>query len=127
MIQKIKNPVALLLLLLVVYSCKSIKKVSFKTPVDTFSKKITLQEKKTYSIKDLGIYVSNEFDGARLNGFEKLNDSTAIVEINPENQPINNSAYYAFKTWSSTPTDFYFKFKYPEGFKHRYIPKLKIK
>ncbi len=46
--------------------------------------------------------------------------------INPENAPINNSAYYAFKTWSETPKPFYFKFQYPKGYKHRYIPKLKV-
>ena len=55
-----------------------------------------------------------------------MNDSTALVLISPENSPINNSAYYAFKTWSNTAKPFYFTFKYPKGYKHRYIPKLKI-
>ena len=106
--------------------CKSAKKVSFKTPVDTTTKYIKLQLKQTYNLTDVGVYASNDFDGARLNGFEKENDSTAIVVINPENVPINNSPYYAFKTWTNTPKTFYFKFKYPKGYKHRYIPKLKV-
>lgn len=108
----------------IIVSCSSVKKVDFETPVDTTSKPIVYQVRKDYELKDLGIYASNNFDGARLNGFELENDSTAFVIINPENQPINNSPYYAFKTWSSSPKDFYFTFVYPKGFKHRYVPKL---
>lgn len=115
-----------LCLTFILSSCRSVHKVSFKTPVDTIDKAIQYQLKQTYKLTDLGVYASNDFDGARLNGFEKENDSTAIVVINPENVPINNSPYYAFKTWSDTAKPFYFKFKYPKGFKHRYIPKLKV-
>lgn len=104
--------------------CIGIKPVHFKTPIDTTSRPINYQPKKTYQLSDLGVYASNEFDGARLNGFEKINDSTALVLILPENIPINPSPYYAFKTWSKISRPFYFTFKYPKGFKHRYIPKL---
>jgi len=106
-------------------ACTSVKEVAFKTPVDTTTKRIEIQTKQTYELKDMGVFASNDFDGARLNGFVKENDSTAIVVINPENTPINNSGYYAFNTWSTTPKTFYFKFQYPEGYNHRYIPKLK--
>lgn len=102
------------------------KKVSFPNYIDTRSKNIVIQEKKIYNLENTGIYLSNKFDGARLNGVKKINDSTAIVYINPENSPINNSAYYAFKAWSNTKKSFYFKFSYPKEYKHRYIPKLKI-
>jgi hypothetical protein len=112
--------------LVFIVGCAGVKPVEFKTPVDTTAKLIDLQTKQTYHLDDLGVYASNEFDGARLNGFVKENDSTAIVIVRPENVPINNSPYYAFKTWSDTPTSFYFKFQYPKGFKHRYISKLKI-
>lgn len=105
-------------------ACKSVKEVSFKTPVDTTSKPILTQKKQVYELNDVGVYLSNKFDGARLNGVNKLNDSTAIVAIAPENVPINNSAYYAFKAWSNTSKPFYFKFKYPKNYKHRYMPKL---
>ncbi len=119
--------ITFLCVILVNTSCISVKKVAFKTPVDTTTKRIHKQTKQTYTISELGIYATNNFDGARLNGFEKENDSTALVIINPENGPVNNSAYYAFKAWSSTPKPFYFKFKYPKGYKHRYIPKLKVR
>ena len=106
-------------------SCSPVKTVSFKDYVDTDSKRVYSQIKTTYSIEDKGIYVSNELDCGRLNGFKQLNDSTAILDVYPENVPINNSAYYAFKAWSKTPKDFYFQFKYPKGYKHRYVPKIK--
>ena len=113
------------LIILLFVNCSSVKTVSFKSPVDTTSKPILYQPKTTYKLLDVGVFASNEFDGARLNGFKKINDSTASVIINPENQPINNSPYYAFKVWSNTSKPFYFTFKYPIGFKHRYVPKIK--
>ena len=115
----------LLVFLIALISCKSADSVSFKTYVDTTTKPVLAQKKQTYALDDLGVYASNDFDGARLNGLKKANDSTAILLINPENEPINNSAYYAFKIWSNTNKSFYFTFQYPKGYKHRYIPKLK--
>jgi hypothetical protein len=113
-------------LLFIVTGCSGVKTVGFKTPVDTTSKYIQIQEKKIFKLSDVGVYASNQFDGARLNGLKKINDTTAYIFINPENTPINNSAYYAFKVWSDSPKPFYFTFKYPKGYNHRYIPKLKI-
>lgn len=110
--------------LLMLFSC-GLQKVKFDTPVDTKTKPIVLQKKQIYTIDQLGIYASNNFDGARLNGLEQKNDSTVVVKINPENTPINNSPYYAFSTWSNTPKTIYYTFDYPKGYKHRYIPKLK--
>jgi len=117
--------IILIIFLFTVFACSSVKTIDFETPVDTSNKIIKKQERKTYNLKDVGIYASNEFEGARLNGFKIENDSTVLVFINPENIPINNSAYYAFKTWSDSPKNFYYKFQYPKGYKHRYIPKIK--
>ncbi len=117
---------SLLGIVLILTSCKSIDTIDFNTPVDTNNKPIHIQQKKTFALTDIGVYASNEFDGARLNGFEKENDSTALVIISPENTPINHSPYYGFTTWSNVPKSFYFKFQYPKPFKHRYTPKLKI-
>lgn len=105
--------------------CTSVKKVNFETPVDTTSKRILLQDKKIFKLNDIGVFASNDFDGARLNDFVKLNDSTIQIVIKPENSPINNSAYYAFKIWSNNDKKVYLEFNYPEGYKHRYTPKLK--
>ena len=120
------NTINYLIIILLFGSCGNLKKVNFEIPVDTKSKPISIQNKKTFRLSEVGVYASNEFDGARLNGFEIENDSTALVIINPENTPINKSAYYAFRTWSDSPKTFYYTFQYPKGYKHRYISKLKI-
>ena len=109
------------------HACISVQVVNFPRPVDTSAKPIEFQKKSTFTLKELGIYASNKFAGARLNGFETKNDSTIVAIIQPENQPINNSAYYAFKIWSDSPKSIYLTFQYPAGYKHRYVPKLKIK
>jgi len=114
-----------LLLLFILIGCTGIRPVHFKSSIDTSPKPIIYQTKTTYQLDDVGVYASNEFDGARLNGFEKLNDSTALVVIYPENSPINNSPYYAFTTWSDNEKPFYFTFNYPKGYGHRYVPKIK--
>ena len=64
--------------------CTSAKPIPFKSPVNTTTKPITIQVKKVFSLNDVGVFASNQFDGARLNGFEKINDSTVAVIINPE-------------------------------------------
>ena len=115
----------IIVLLLISFGCSSVKEVKFKTPVDTTNKKTNKQVKQIYALNDIGIYASNKFDAARLNGLEKVNDSTVKAFIRPENTPINNSAYYSFKIWSNVPKRIYIQFDYPQEFKHRYIPKIK--
>lgn len=117
----------LILFFLIFISCDRVHTVKFDEYIDTESKQIKQQTKQEFNIKNKGIYISNKFDGARLNDLQELNDSTAVLIIRPENQPINMSSYYAFKAWTDTAQTYYFKFQYPKGYKHRYIPKLKIK
>lgn len=116
--------VTIICIVTILLSCSGITSVPFETQVETRDKPIQYQVKKTYELTDIGVYASNEFDGARLNGFKKLNDSTVQVIIRPENEPINSSPYYAFKLWSSVPKDVYVAFHYPNGSKHRYHPKI---
>jgi len=77
--------------------------VTFEEPVDTKSKEITYQTKKSYQFDELELWVSNEFEGARLNNAVQENDSTVMLYFDSENTPINLSPYYAFKTWSKEP------------------------
>jgi len=105
--------------------CSSAPKVLFKEAVDTETKSIRYQDKRTFTFTDSGVSFSNEFDGARLNAVEQLNDSVFIVTIQPENEPINHSPFYAFNVWSSSPKEITLKFKYPGQYKHRYVPKIK--
>jgi hypothetical protein len=70
------------------------------------------------------LYCSNDFDGARLNGIARINDTLITALITPENTPINESPWYAFKIWSVTESLIYLKLTYLEGVRHRYYPKL---
>ena len=91
--------------------------------VKRIQKSIQYQLKKTFSLGN-GIYCSNEFDGARLNGVVLTNDSVVTTLITPENTPINSSPWYAFKIWSETEQNIQLKIIYNEGVNHRYYPKL---
>jgi hypothetical protein len=116
-----------LILSLFICSCQSretkwkgqepIKKVSTETHP------IQLQLKKTFSLGN-GIYCSNEFDGARLNGVVLTHDTLVTVLITAENTPINSSPWYAFKIWSETEKNVRVKITYSEGVSHRYYPKI---
>lgn len=117
----------LLLTSIIFTNCSIVKPVIVKKPFNTKNKKIFLQSKRVFSFEKTDIKLSNDFDGARLNNVEIINDTLLAVSIYPENAPINNSAHYAFKIWSETPKDIYVQFKYPKDYEHRYIPKLKTK
>lgn len=90
------------------------------TPVDTSTRDVSYQDRKTYTID--GVHLSNEFDGARLNGASG-NADTIVVTISAENQPINVSPWYAFKLWSDTPREVVLHLSYEQGL-HRYYPKV---
>jgi cytosolic carboxypeptidase protein 6 len=63
-------------------------------------RKVILQERKTYAFKESGLFVSNEFEGARLIDFYPNKDQTYTAVFEPENL----SAYtpwFAFKIWSN--------------------------
>lgn len=115
----------LLLLLLIFFGCRSFEAVTydFPTPVDTTTKPIELQIKKVYHPDNQGVFADNQFDGARLNDFQYKGDSSFVATISPENQPINNSAYYGFKLWANNSRTIDLELNYIGG-KHRYFPKL---
>ena len=58
---------------LLLSSCASVKEVQFENYIDTTQKAITFQQKKTFALNELGVFASNEFDGARLNDFKRVN------------------------------------------------------
>ncbi len=93
--------------------------------VSTITRPIQYQLKKTYDLGN-GIYCSNKFDGARLNGVALTKENEITVLITPENTPINSSPWYAFKIWSETQKDIQLKITYNQGTAHRYYPKLSL-
>ena len=111
-------------ILIKVSSCTSTAEVFFQDVADTSDKEITFQEKKIFSFDKSGVYFSNDFEGARLNNLTQKNDSSFILKVLPENIPINPSPFYAFKVMSNTKKRINLEFDYPDGYKHRYIPKI---
>lgn len=94
----------------------------------TQEEKITpvLKEQTKKVFQEGSVYVDNKFDGARLNDFTKLNDSTYQIKISPENTPINNSPWFGFRIWSKQNTNVDLEIAYTDGYRHRYIPKLSV-
>jgi cytosolic carboxypeptidase protein 6 len=70
------------------------------------------------------VWFSNEMEGGRLNDVQVVDDSSFVALIRPENAPINNSAWYAFKTWSAEPRTVTLRLTY-EGGRHRYWPRTR--
>ncbi len=100
------------------------KTYDFPNPVDTKTKEIKWQEKKTYQV-GTSLFVDNQFDGARLNKLTVENDSTVTIFIEPENTPINMSPWYAFRLWTSEGSkNVTIKLDYFERNRHRYWPKV---
>ena len=99
---------------LLLIGCKTYQVQNFDYPrnIDTASKEIVEQEKKTYSFPDLGVYADNQFDGARLIDLISTNDSSFTARITPENEPINSSPWFAFKLWSNTSKSIYMTLDY---------------
>ncbi len=97
----------------------------FPKPVPTESREIHHQEKGIFGDAIHNVFVRNDFDGARLNGFEWLNDSMCQVTILPENEPINPSAWYAFKVWAEKSQSIGLRLHYPTS-RHRYFPKWSV-
>lgn len=90
---------------------------------ETTDKEIETQYKRIIGVDNSSVWISNEFDGARMNDFYKVNDSLYRVIIEPENLPINESPWYAFKIWSDTPKNIDLQLTYNHA-DHRYVPKL---
>ena len=116
---------SLLLLVSLFVRCRTLyeaKPYDFPKPVDTTDKSVEFQEKKAYVTTE-GITADNQFDGARLNDFRHIDQDTFQATIHPENKPINPSAYYAFRLWSTVAQKIVLELNYTSGF-HRYPPKI---
>ena len=110
----------------VLWSCKRVTQWEGQEPVkkvSTVTVPIQLQYKGIFDLGN-GLYLSNTFEGARMNGVARINDTLINVLITPENSPINMSPWYAFQLWSDHPQDIYVKLSYPEDASHRYHPKV---
>jgi len=118
---KLRLPYVAIIILLAACSPNTAKKHRYPNPVDTSTRPIDYQVKKIFTVGDVS--ASNDFPAARLNNFVQVNDSTYLATISPENIPINESPWYAFKIWSETARSVYVTLQYTEH-THRYDPKV---
>lgn len=128
MIMKKIVVIALIFALILSISCKKEGKWKGQEPikrVETINKPIQKQWKGIFEI-DGNVYVTNDFNGARLNGIVRVNDTLISALITPENTPINESPWYAFKIWADREEETYIKLTYPQGMNHRYNPKISL-
>ena len=116
----------LVLISLLIWTCKTTTKWKGQAPIKAVPTTTLPIQKQNKGIFDLGhgIYASNDFDGARLNGIVLTDDTLITALITPENTPINPSPWYAFKLWSESPKAITLKMTYLDGAFHRYYPKL---
>jgi len=123
------NLILSILLVVIILGCESNEDNITKLPYDpegatiTTDKEIFPQHYRTISFNNSGVFVSNEFEGARLNDFYQVNESTYTAVMVPENAPINNSAWYSFKIWAEDEQTIKLNLKYING-DHRYRPKV---
>ncbi len=80
--------------------------------------------RRTFGFLDDGVWISNEFDGGRVSDSWREGESEFVVHIQPENAPVNNSAWYAFKIWSDHLQTVHVTLTYEDG-THRYWPKTR--
>jgi len=113
-------------LLLILLGCEQDTQWAGQKPIQvvpTETRPIQKQRTGTFELGK-GVFASNDFIGARLNGIVRSNDTLLTALITPENTPINPSPWYAFKLWAEEETNISLKLTYLEGVSHRYFPKL---
>lgn len=80
--------------------------------------------RRTIGFLDEGVWISNEFAGGRVSDAWQEGNSRFVVQIRPENAPVNNSAWYAFKVWSREDKTIQVHLVYEDG-DHRYWPEIR--
>lgn len=78
---------------------------------------------RVFEFAHAGVTFDGDFDGARLNDVLRDDGGDYRVVIRPENEPINDSAWYSFRVSAVTPQTITIRLNY-EGGKHRYHPKM---
>ncbi len=119
----------LFLFLFATTSCKSSEFTGFDYDPEggniTTDREITTQNIRTIGSSIDGVWISNEFIGARVNDISRLNKDHYKLIVEPENSPINHSSWYGFKIWSDEAKTVRLELDYPQG-RHRYSPKISV-
>ena len=92
--------------------------------VDTSSRPIVFQVRRTFEFDADGVSFSNQFPGARLSSVVRTGTDSYTIDIEPENAPINPSPWYAFRVWAKSQKEISIRLTYPESTRHRYDPQI---
>lgn len=84
---------------------------------------VTVQEPRTWTFDRSGVTFHNRFPGARLNDCTQVGPTAFRILIQPENSPINDSAWYAFEVSAEQTKTISITLAYENG-QHRYRPKV---
>lgn len=84
------------------------------------------QVRATWVFDDDGLRFDNLLPAARLSGVERLGEGRYRVDIAPETEPVNPSAWYGFRIHADAPRALELRFAYAHGHRHRYVPKLSV-
>lgn len=118
-----------LLFLFAATSCKSTEFTGFDYDPEggniTTDREITPQNIRTIGSLVDGVWISNEFTGARVNDISRQSEDHYLLTIEPENSPINHSSWYGFKIWSDEAKAITLELNYPQS-RHRYFPKISV-
>ena len=84
------------------------------------------QVRTTWEFAEDGLRFDNLLPAARLSGVERLGDGHYRVDIAPETEPVNPSAWYGFRIQADAARTLELRFAYAHGHRHRYVPKLSV-
>ncbi len=88
-----------------------------------FAEVITKPVGTTFHSDDRTVSITSDFPGGRMNQCVQLSKDDFAVTIEPESDPINDSAWYAFRVNSTEERTISVRLKYING-SHRYEPKI---
>ena len=110
-----------ILLFPILFSCDSEQLGRQEDPADQIeANRVNYQARMTYQYDS--VFFDNKFLGARLNDVRKDSVGSYTITIEPENTPINHSAWYAFRVWSNQKKNIQINIRYTTS-RHRYHPK----
>jgi len=86
------------------------------------AQEVAVEAKRSFDFESPAVSFDADFPGARLSDCTRQSEAEYEARILPENRPINNSAWYAFRVTSETPRTITVRLTYEAG-THRYHPK----
>ena len=77
----------------------------------------------TFACEFSEVLFDTDFSAARLSDCKQRSDNSFLLTVKPENSPINNSPWYAFKVSAKNKKKIRVAIEFVDG-DHRYLPKI---